>query len=177
MTQAVSVSPSRPQRWSVQRTLTIGISLLVGFGVPAYLFAEYFRIGYDPQAVRCLPHSVWILNRSAPTSIERGQYIQYIAKGIAPIADGALVVKIAAGVPGDRIHVDAEGVSINGAYWGPVNPESLHKAHLSVADITRDLVVPPGKLFVLGTLPRTWDSRYWGLLDDRQIVGRAWPLW
>lgn len=174
---SVSMAVSKQKRWTVGRTLTIAISLLIGFGVPAYLFTSYFRIGVDWQAVKCLPHTVWLMRSEPHSNVVRGQYVQYVAKNIAPIADGSIVVKIAAGVPGDHVHVDADGVVINGVYWGPVNPEILRKMGLSEADITRDLEIPKGKLFVLGTLPRAWDGRYWGLLDERQVIGRAWPIW
>ncbi|MCC4821021.1 S26 family signal peptidase [Vibrio lentus] len=32
-------------------------------------------------------------------------------------------------------------------------------------------VVPQGHYFALGTLPTSFDSRYWGLVEHSQIIG------
>jgi signal peptidase I len=36
-----------------------------------------------------------------------------------------------------------------------------------------DLVIPPGRYFVMGdNRDHSWDSRYWGFVDSRAIMGR-----
>jgi len=36
--------------------------------------------------------------------------------------------------------------------------------------------IPKGKLFVLGSHERSYDSRIWGLLDESNIIGTVYPL-
>ena len=33
-----------------------------------------------------------------------------------------------------------------------------------------------GKYFVAGDSPRSYDSRYWGTIDEKEIIGKAFPL-
>ena len=37
--------------------------------------------------------------------------------------------------------------------------------------------VPAGQLFLVGTHPRSYDSRYFGFVDAREILHQALPLW
>jgi hypothetical protein len=36
--------------------------------------------------------------------------------------------------------------------------------------------IPPGKLFVMGQHERSFDGRYFGLIDEREVVKVAYPL-
>jgi type IV secretory pathway protease TraF len=37
--------------------------------------------------------------------------------------------------------------------------------------------VPVGKLFMVGTHPRSYDSKYYGFIDAHAILYQALPLW
>lgn len=36
--------------------------------------------------------------------------------------------------------------------------------------------VPEGKLFVMGQHERSFDGRYFGFIDEKKVIGRAYPL-
>jgi conjugative transfer signal peptidase TraF len=40
-----------------------------------------------------------------------------------------------------------------------------------------DGIVPPGKYFMIGSHERSYDSRYFGFIDEEQFRYRALPLW
>ncbi len=110
-------------------------------------------------------------------------------------------VKRVIGLPGDHIHIVAnEGVYINGKlqqepylyglpdYYFPRRPdgelairyEETHKALAPYIE-GKDLVVPPGYLFVLGdNRTSSHDGHLWGLLPRNRLLGKAtfifWPL-
>jgi type IV secretory pathway protease TraF len=63
---------------------------------------------------------------------------------------------------------------------------SSHKVAVArVADAQRHLlptwrgcrVLPAGQIFVLGSAPASFDSRYFGPIDARYVVGIGFPVW
>jgi len=86
------------------------------------------------------------------------------------------VAKLVAGVPGDMVEVTAQGISINGRHWGPLNAIVLEKSGKTAESVTRSFEIPEGELLLLGTLPRSYDGRYWGTVKLEQVIGRAWMV-
>lgn len=111
---------------------------------------------------------------------------------------GEHFVKRVIGVPGDRIRIVRRQVIVNGqaatepfvrhSYPGQVRPgddfpppdsESMRGAtarwSAEVQNQLRDgeLVVPPGRYFVMGdNREQSWDSRFWGFVPRELISGR-----
>jgi signal peptidase I len=86
-------------------------------------------------------------------------------------------VKRVIGVPGDRVVVSGGKVTV----YSPKNPNGLNPdQNYQVADPVTlgqiDLVVQPGKVFVMGdnrTPNGSFDSRDWGELPSKDIIGKA----
>ena len=165
----------RRMPWS-RFALRAGLALLLLLGAGAYL-AERFRIGYDDQDHQCLPPSRWFLIDRHDRDVTQGEMVAFAALGLGPyFRDGQTLIKRAAGVPGDRVEVGPETVRINGATVG----EGLALARAlkrPPTDFLRDDVVPPGHLWMMGATADSFDSRYWGFLPERQVIGRAYALW
>lgn len=135
-----------------------------------------FTIGIDPQRTVCLGYRIFIIDHhdQAP---QQGKPFQFSAKHMAPFFhDGTPIVKIMAGVPGDRITVREDGVLINGQAAG----NGLDLAEIIGKPATRflrDEFLGMNKYWFMGKTRDSFDSRYWGTVDTDQIVGRAYPLW
>ncbi|MHB9132268.1 MAG: signal peptidase I [Armatimonadota bacterium] len=108
-------------------------------------------------------------------------------------------VKRVIGLPGDKIRIVAfDGVYINGellretyvndipSYNYPISPAGDIAVRSEVRDELmpdlkgRDLVIPPGHLFVMGdNRNSSHDSHIWGLLERKDVIGEAvfifWP--
>jgi conjugal transfer pilin signal peptidase TrbI len=156
--------------------LRAGLTLLAVLAAGAYL-TERFHIGYDDQDRQCLPPNRWFLIDRHDRDITRGEIIAFAALGLGPyFRDGQIIIKRAAGVPGDQIQVDPGTVRINGAKVG----EGLALAgtlERLPEDFLRDDIVPPSHLRMMGATADSFDSRYWGFLPEHQIIGRAYALW
>jgi conjugal transfer pilin signal peptidase TrbI len=158
---------------------------LVAFAVvyaPLAWFAGHYRIVYDSiQGANCLPYSVFLVDLD-DRALDRGAYVAFVSKQMEPFyANGTIAVKLVAGQSGDRVTVNEGGVSINGRHFGVLvhlnRGEKLWQMGRRVEDVERDEQVPKGHLWMMGTNPRSYDSRYWGYIQAEQVIGRAIPLW
>lgn len=151
--------------------------LAVVLGTGAYL-GNRFHLGIDDQQELCLAGGHrWFLIDRQDLNLWRGDRVAFRADGrLAPwIPVGRVVVKQVAGVAGDRVAVTTAGITVNDR---PV-AEGLAlsgKLGQSPQAFIRTETVPGGALWVIGTQPKSFDSRYWGPVDERQIIGRAYAL-
>lgn len=81
-------------------------------------------------------------------------------------------IKRVIGVPGDTVSIRNSNVYINGHLYR--EPFLKYRQSISVAP----LKVPPGYLWVLGdNRPDSYDSRYFGLLPMKKVIGQAFLVW
>lgn len=148
--------------------------LVVGSGVTA--FRQQYRIGLDIDPVRCLPQHVYWVKLQPPGIVRRGAVVAFVAPHglMLPRFDGKMIAKEVAGLPGDHIVVKNDRAYVNGAFVGQLILNA--KLGRGPGGFDRDQIVPPGKVFLLGTLPRSYDSRYWGFLDQSRLIGAVTPL-
>ena len=112
--------------------------------------------------------------------LARGDTIVYSFAGEAGLKDYPGLrhqpfFKRIAGVPGDTVSVDGRDVLVNGVYAGTAKTHTKDRLALQPIAAT---VIPPGKLYVQGTSPDSFDSRYRssGLVDFADVVAKVRPL-
>lgn len=139
---------------------------------------SHWTIGVTGQVTKCLPGDVYLITKSVPAEFTRGQTIAYRSRGLEPLLDdGAIVIKKVAGIPGDLVEVNAAGVFVNQRWWGRLNQKVLRNTGRSVNDVSMSYRLAEDQLLVLGTLPRSYDGRYWGPISRSQVIGTARNLW
>ena len=132
-----------------------------------------------------------VVSRSAPATPARGDIVVFRY----PINPRQTFIKRVVALPGDRLRIASKKLFINGrevrepyvihktAYmdsyrdYFPSEPNvrlyEPAQAMLASNVDNGELVVPPGKLFVMGdNRDSSLDSRYWGFLDPAGIIGR-----
>lgn len=99
-----------------------------------------------------------------------------------PLNPSEFFIKRVVGLPGETVVIHDGKVYIRRA--GSTTEEQLDESYISSKTLTQadrsEYVVHEGNYFVLGdNRLHSSDSRYWGLLDRRYVVGKAlirlWP--
>lgn len=167
-----------PKRGRSRRALWLSAVLLIALLTAVGYGSARYRLGIDTQArVSLAPHRVFLVDTwQGPEDITQGDLVAFRAQGLAPwFRDGQLLVKHAAGVPGDWVTVDAEHVWINGLCLA----DGLALAATLNRDPTRlqrHERVPVEHFWMLGETVDSFDSRYWGFLPQSRVVGKAYAL-
>jgi conjugal transfer pilin signal peptidase TrbI len=137
-----------------------------------YLGKRYY-IGIDSQGEeRCLHSSVFIVDRW-DTNYEVGDLVVFKLK----VGDRELVAtKILAGRAGDTIQYDIKKVSSSSGF--KINA-SIQKGadFLNVEIEPSQLTLNDGEYFAVGERPMSYDSRYWGVLKQKDVLGKAYAIY
>ncbi len=132
-----------------------------------------YHIIVGRQSVSCLPWDVFFWRKPDTVVFKRHDLVLFPARNMGPyFPDGAAVVKMAAGVPGDRILIRNGILYINGEWIGDVRDGARAlKKPMNYWD--KEYVLGKDEVFMLGTEPRSYDSRYWGPYPKRLVRGRV----
>ncbi|WP_413694399.1 signal peptidase I [Psychromonas sp. KJ10-2] len=139
--------------------------------------SENYSIMIDTQDIRCIPEYSVYFQLKKVDAIKRDQIYVFKAMGLEPFfEDGATMGKYVVGIEGDIVTINKKGVFINGTLktTGLMLAEKLGETKES---FYKTYEIPKDKFFFMGTAPRSYDSRYWGLADISQVRGEAIPLW
>ena len=85
---------------------------------------------------------------------------------------GAITLVVA--IEGDRLAAAGDELLVNGKSIGDCCMSSLTRPLPDMRPLELPVVVPPGRLFLLGdNRPESLDSRFWGFADAGQVIARA----
>lgn len=146
------------------------------------IFFRIYSIQFSSSVNGCLPFSVSIINKLVKEP-RREQLFSYLSHSAEPyFANGVNFHKLAAAIEGDVVDITKDRVIVT-------NPDSNYKkvydieslpmlnyAQIDIETFARTLLVPPGKIFALGTLQGSFDSRFWGLVDVKYIQGVGYGI-
>ncbi len=158
---------------SREKTLAIVMlaALLAGVWLPGRLI-----ISTSPS----LDHRIFFLTRTKG-SINTGDYLvfrykdtRFVHKGLDQEND-RLVKKVGCG-PGDKLAIDSKRTFFCGQRELGTALETDSKGRsLPVFEYTG--MVPKNSYFMVGTNPRSFDSRYFGFVHADEILYKALPIW
>jgi signal peptidase I len=144
--------------------------LVLGLGLLGMLLPRHVGI----SETRSLEHTVFLLGYHHPREIERGEYLQFGLKGDPHVGDRVLIKRVV-GVPGDEVETTADGrYLVNGVLVAVAKPYSLEGERLTWFRFRGQ--IPAGRYFVCGEHKDSYDSRYFGLVDARDVVSMAYPV-
>lgn len=163
--------------------------VLLTVGVPktvAPILRERFQLGLDLQDYKCLPHTLYLFTSGRVDSpvedipnikLERGQMVAFTSHDNIMLRrdlDGKRIVKLVAALPGDRVDVEKDQVYVNGEKWGDLT--LMGTLQKSPGSLDRSAVVPEGKVLLMGTTQYSYDGRYYGFIDQKEINATVMAL-
>ena len=168
-------SASRNSWWPTRYERTVALVILASCLLGAWLPGQI-----TVATSASLDHRVFLL-RPVPKRIENGDYLVFRHRDLAQVRQGLnanreRMIKRVGCRPGEWLQVDAEyrfscdgrplGQALATDSQGRPLPQFIHNGP-----------VPEGQLFLVGTHPRSYDSRYFGFVDAHEILHQALPLW
>jgi len=161
------------------------------------LWTSHYLLAITMKQHMCLPYKVWIIDKKQK-QFSYGSYISFYGKGIMNFQDGVRWVKIVGGLPGDAVEVipvkepTYRTVYVNGMPKNlPIKAKvkvirhGVEPLELDVYEkdtkgrllpVIQSQIIPEGKYFVYTEHERSFDSRYWGLVDESQVIGTGIAL-
>lgn len=170
----------------------IAAGSLVAAAAATVLPHASWRLSYDPQSSGCLPWTLYIA-RLGPVAVprkgelvilrqgdlEKAATLEFAQDKAHPLETIPPAVKYVAGLPGDTVEIKEDGIWVNGQYVGKLWLKPwVEKTFPDLSQVwtSQETTIPEGQVLVLGTEPLAFDGRYFGLIPQSDIIGRAWPL-
>ncbi len=169
------VKRDKPMKVFLAQAIVLTLLLL---GIGGYLMDRY-KLGFGGQKRACLPWDVYVIDKHNQ-EVKVGNLVAFVAdERMEPkFKSGTTVIKQVAGVEGDKVSVDsAAHYIVAGTNYGIIMEEGAEVAQKDLQELIVTEDIPEGRLSVIGTLPRSFDSRYWGYVNSNQIIGRAYGIY
>jgi conjugal transfer pilin signal peptidase TrbI len=98
----------------ILRALPVTIVFVAG----ALYLTDRYSVGIDPQKTTCLPWRVFVVDKH-DQFIVRGEIYAFKSQSMEPFfKNGTQIIKVADGVPGDKVKVTLDKVTVNGLTVG-----------------------------------------------------------
>jgi type IV secretory pathway protease TraF len=180
---------------SRRKYLLVSLVSTAGFLTLFTYLSRNWMLVMTVSGQECFPYRHWVIKKTRDLHV--GEFIAFRGYGIPNTPERVLWGKRVLAMGGDRVVVEKtsgtgiiaiDGVDRSFPIQGLVHvyDRSGHQVRsLTVygqdtfsrpLPMIHSMVIPEGKYFVVGETERSYDSRYWGLVDASWVVGRAYPV-
>jgi len=154
-----------------ETALNVLLTILVLFAVSKLVGANFFRFAVNTD--HSLPQKLFLVNLRDKNPVRNG-YVVFSFKGSRYYKKGHLMVKQVTCLPGDVLTVKGKEYFCNGKHMATAR--DTDSKGIPVENFKFSGKIPAGNYFVLGTSEDSYDSRYWGFVERKSILGVAHPL-
>lgn len=138
----------------------------LAFGISA-------KFGYAHNITQSLPYTHFLIIKNA--KIKKDNYVLFAAPKTCQYVGMNLIKKVV-GLNRAQVNVRLHDVYLDGNFVGRAKTHT--KSGMALA-ATSEMIIPANKYFVATDHIDSYDSRYseFGLIDEKDIIGVAYPLW
>jgi conjugal transfer pilin signal peptidase TrbI len=149
--------------------LKIAIFLMI-FAQGIYTFKQSYGVGFS--VTPSLPYYVFLIDKKH-LSFKKNDLIvfKYPGENIYNYKKDEQFVKIASCFPGDNLEVKDFEYFCNAKSIGIAFSKDGKGKELKPFIFSG--IIPKNEYFVVGTHPKSWDSKYWGFVSKERIVATA----
>jgi len=139
-------------------------------------FNSMFTVAVPSQEYSCLYATYFIVDKT-DQSVKRERLIAFYLPNETPyFQSGTRWIKKLVGLPGDRIKVTANSVFVNDKEYINNMNLLLLKLNMEKSSVERELVLKDDEYFVIGETPLSYDSRFWGVISQKDVMGNAYAI-
>lgn len=145
-------------------------------------FAARYDVGFNGASLPCLNARLFLVD-TWNKNIEEGDLVAFeMNKENDYFPTGLKWIKIAAGKPNSTITKETERVMASSGREYEVSMNLMvtylkqKKPDVKHSDFTGDIRMASDEWFVLGETPASYDSRYWGPIKTKDIIGKAYAI-
>ena len=143
--------------------------------VVADIFSSRFRFCGDGRLYKCLPFTLYLLDKWQIKPVT-GNYYAFRTKANAFFDEGELIGKRFDAGFLDHVEITSdEMIKVNGRTVAKGLQLAARLNH-ERSDFYGSALIEKDEFFALGTTIDSYDSRYWGPVNETQIVGRLYPV-
>ncbi len=163
---------------SFQRKFLLGLSGTIFGIIITYIYypKQLYRLGLIDTPSIFERIVLYKLINPKQVAIQKGRiYIFPLEKNTQYYKKGTMFIKYAECLPGDTLNVKGLKYYCNGKYFATA--KTTDSKGIPVKHFVYNGIIPKGKVFMYAPHPRSYDSRYWGFLDENDIKGVVvWKL-
>lgn len=156
------------------------VAALSTFAVATFfLFRSNFIIGMPTsQFSGCLSQKIFLVSKNEQEVVRGGIYAITLDRDLRIANRGAKMIKIVAARGGDTVRVEDDGIWVNEKIFLRVPLQGIAgRLDMDLTDLKKTITVPPHQLYLVGNTDKSYDSRFWGTIDEKNVIGRAITFW
>ncbi|WP_076414948.1 signal peptidase I [Shewanella sp. UCD-KL12] len=155
------------------RTVVVSFSLI---GLSVLLFNAAFTIAIPAQEYSCLNASYFLVDKSEK-KLERDRLIAfYLPNETEFFPLGSRWIKLLVGMPGDEVVITENSVTVNGHEYVNNMKLLLMKLKMDRSEVERKITLGSNEYFMVGETPLSYDSRFWGVISEENVIGNAYAI-
>lgn len=153
------------------------VLLMLVVGALAFYFVTRYTFAYNGAVSDCLKTKLFLVD-TWNKDVGRGDLAAfYMEKPNKLFKTGFKWIKLVAAQEGDVVDVTYDDLTVNGTDKHNINLwYTLPKLEMDMSQITAKVTVEANNFFMVGETSTSYDSRYWGTVDKKHIIGRAYAI-